>query len=754
MMCLMGGIYLSSCISSPKEIQASFHSGHIGGGGYIIGIVQNPKKPETMYAKSDVGGVFRSLDGCHSWQPVNNGMTRSFHHSVRSLIIDPKNPDILYRASGEFRVQRSWGAIHKTEDGGNTWTLLTDTVDFFGNGPTRMCGEVLAIHPTNSNIIVTGGNSRGVWLSKDQGKTWKYKGLKDKRITFVKFDSEKENNLYIGTCGDNNLLSTQTNDEDKINKALALMQDYRRGNFSELYMSDDLGDTFQPIYATEEVGFLDFLVCNNGKILLISTSNGVLRSEDAGQKFAMVDLSELPRGQFYQALAISPIDKRTVYTAKKFSGKELELYYSKDFGKTWKLYSPNLSRENFHEYPFYLGRDAASLGASISFILPDCKHPNKLYLSNFWGVNVTYDGGKNYYGHNFKGLEMICGDFIGKHPILPGGVILGLADHTPLLSTDFGETWNSIKNGYGPVCAITASKHNPDFYLFSRGRREKLGTPVIRFMKKDSVIVADQVFHKKGNSYVSNIREDTHREGRFWLLQEGGINDKVEDAGIYHSDDYGKTWVKTANPFPDYINFLPYEEHFIDQDFLPIVPYQIKNDNGNNKLMAMDGVKPDVIYVGEYTEGLYRSEDAGQSWTDISSGLPFKEQKNNVLSFVYSDPSKEGTVYAGFWNRGLFRSKDFGSSWEKIYPKDKSRFNAVALAIDKGVMAMCCAESTHSSVPVQLLLSFDDGKTWVDIYDKSLGALNFKSIDLDADKQRIYATAGGNGVYYIDYSVK
>lgn len=751
-LCLACIISLGACISKYKNVTATFHSGYIGGGGYIIGIVQNPQKSEIMYAKSDVGGVFRSLDGCRSWTAINNGMTKSFHHAVRSLIMDPKNPNILYRASGEFRAQKGWGAIHKTEDGGDTWSLLTDTMDFFGNGPTRMCGEVLAIHPTNSNIIIAGGNSRGVWISKDQGKTWSYKGLKDKRITFVKFDSQKEYALYVGTSGDNNILLTQTNDEKKINETLNLLQDYRRGNSSELFRSDDLGDSFQPIYATEEMGFLDFLACNNGQTLLISTTRGVMRSDDAGQNFIMIDSSYLPQGQYYQTLAISPMDNRTIYTAYKFSGKTLGLYYSEDFGKTWQLYSPHLSRENFHEYPSYLGWGAGILGASISFILPDCKDPNKLYMSNFWGVNVTYDKGKNYYGHDFKGLEMTCGEFIEKHPTIPGGVVLGIVDHAPLISTDFGETWNTIKNGYSPVCAITASKHDPDFYLFSRGRRErKRGTPVARFMKKDSVIVAEQVFYKKGNSYVSNIREDVHKEGRFWLLQEGAINDTIEDAGIFRSDDFGKTWTKMTNPFPGYIKSLPHKERFIDQGILPVVPYQIKNGNGNNKWMAQDHVKPDVIYVGEYTEGLYRTDNAGKSWTDVSKGLPFKEQENNVLSCVYADPHNEGHVYAGFWNEGLYRSHDFGKSWKKIYPKDNSRFNAVSFAIDKEVMAVCCAENAHSSVLPQLLLSFDNGKSWINIYDKSLGALNFKNIDIDADKKRIYATTGGNGAFYIDY---
>ena len=747
---LMGILCLNSCGSSPKKVEATFHSGHIGGGGYIIGIVQNPDKPEVMYAKSDVGGVFRSTNGGRSWQAVNDGMERTFHHFVRSLIMDPKDPDILYRASGELRAHTTWGAIHKTEDGGDTWTLLTDTVDFFGTGPTRMCGELLAVHPQNSNIIVAGGYSRGVWLSEDQGKTWEYKGLKGKRITFVQFDKASSHTLYIGTCGDKHLLGTKSKSEKQIDKNLSLMQDQRRGDESELYCSHNLWDTFDLVYKTDEVGFLDFVVCNNSRTLLISTSDGVLRSDNGGKDFVYVDSKYLTRGQFYQTLAISPLDNQTLYTAKKFSGKELELYYSKDYGKSWSLYSPGLTRDNLHEYPTYLGRSAGILGSSISFILPDCKDPDKLYMSNFWGVNITYDNGKNYYGHNFTGLEMTCGEFVEKHPTVPGRVILGMVDHTPMVSNDYGENWSNIKNGYGPTCALTASSYNPDFYLFSRGRRErKEGTPFIRFPKNDSI--AEQVFHKKGNSYVSCIREDIHREGRFWLLQEGGIKNEVEDAGVFRSDDYGKTWMKMSNPYPNYITFLPYEERLIDQDLLPMVPYQIKNGNGNNKLLALDRVKPDVVYVGEYTEGIYRSDDAGKSWVDVSSGLPFKEAENNVLSFIYPDPLKEGVVYVGFWNEGLFRSNNFGQSWEKMYPTTGTAFNALSLSIDKGVMAMCCAENTHSSVPAQLLLSFDNGKTWVDIYDKSLGALNFKNIDLDAEKQRIYATTGGNGVYFIDY---
>ncbi|MFV0482931.1 MAG: hypothetical protein ACK5MG_02385 [Bacteroidales bacterium] len=744
---LFCGVFLSCTEQGQRSVTATFKTGHIGGGGYIPNLIQDQTNPEILYARSDVGGVFKSINGGKNWEACNNGLLYSRDHPTRSLAIDPKNTQILYRSGGELRAHQALGNIYKSVDGGAVWTLLTDKIDFFGNGPTRMCGEMLAIHPDNSNIILVAGYSKGVWISKDAGKTWTCKGLEGKRITFLKFNPFAKGQILIGTMSDQELLGAGNNPKKYIEE----LMDFERGPKAELIVSDDLGESFHTIYETEAAGFTDAVFADNGKIILAATSKGIMRGSSDGKEFDFVSDKQLPYGTYYQTIAVSPVDG-TIFTSPKFGKPACPIRFSKDDGKTWNIYAPEVKPENMTEFPKHLSTPG-HLGSSVSAVMPDCKDTNVLYIMNWWGVTKTYDHGKNWTGHNFDGLEMTCVERVDKHPSRPDRVVISICDHGPMISDDSGEHYETMKFNRGPSRAFGLSKNNPDLIMWSAGRvQHNTGTPVYRSM--DDGKSGEVVFKKQAQSFVSSIMEDEKVAGRFWLLNEGKVNDSTEAAGVYRSDDWGKTWEIVANPYPDYINRVPYHKEFIEQDHSTIVPYQFRNGGGGNRHLTADAEKEGVIYVGEWTEGIWRTDDAGKSWTDISEGLPFGEDKENVLSCVLASPQKSGEFYAAFWRKGLFQTKDFGKTWEKIYPKDNTAFNAVSVTVDNDVIAVACTESIHSSVPCQLLISFDKGKTWTDIYDKKMGSLNFINIDLDAKKQRIYAATNGNGVYYIDYKVE
>lgn len=748
------GCMLASCAvskTSSTNIEATFHSSHIGGGGYITKLVQHPTETGILYAQSDVGGLFKTTDGCKSWTAVNNGLTKSRDHYTHTIVLDEKNPNILYRACGELRGHQFLGHIYKSANGGDSWQLLTDKIDFFGTGPTRMLGPLIAIHPNNSNIVVAGGYSKGLWVSEDQGKTWAYKGLKGKRISFVRFDPFSKTDFYVGTMSDNEMLLLKGETPEKQKQALEDLMDFPRGEWSELYRSSDLGKSLTSIYRSKQHGFNDILFVNSEGVILIGSTNGVLRSTDYGKSFNLIDEKYMPRGITYITVTMSPVDG-TIYTSPRFGKMNCSIYYSKDLGVTWLPLSTNVQKENMHEFPDHLSAPSY-LSSAVSHVYPDRKDAEKFYITNWWGVTVSYDRGKNLYGHNFTGLEMTCVEDVKKHPAVADKVVLSIADHRPMISTDAGKSFKNIKVKAAPSRAFTTSAHDPSLLMWSAGRVHlNTGTPLMR--SPDDGQTATSAFRRKGQSYILCLLEDTQKKGRFWMMNEGSIVDESEAAGIYRSDDFGVSWKKVTNPYPDYIKAIPHQKEFIEQDHLTIVPYQFKNGSGSNRKLAMDYHRPNTLYIGEFTEGLYRTDNAGETWIDISKGLPFKTDKEHVLSQILTDPDVEGSVYAAFWKAGLWHSADFGQTWRKIYPTRHTAFNAISLSIDHGVMAVACSENVHSSVDAALLISFDRGKTWADIYDKKLGALNFTNISLDAKKQRIYAATNGNGVFYIDYKIK
>lgn len=142
----------------------SVYQSDMGGGGYITGILQDPHNSDILYARSDVAGVFKSLDGGKSWTVKNGGLDKMSDHYCHSFAMDPFDNKRLLRASGDVRNFHFTGRIHCSTDGGESWRLVKDGLDYYGNGPTRMYGELIAFNQDRKGEVAAGSFSKGIWL--------------------------------------------------------------------------------------------------------------------------------------------------------------------------------------------------------------------------------------------------------------------------------------------------------------------------------------------------------------------------------------------------------------------------------------------------------------------------------------------------------------------------------------------------------------------------------------------------------------
>lgn len=123
------------------------------------------------------------------------------------------------------------------------------------------------------------------------------------------------------------------------------------------------------------------------------------------------------------------------------------------------------------------------------------------------------------------------------------------------------------------------------------------------------------------------------------------------------------------------------------------------------------------------------------------------------MNVIKADPKRPGRLYAGFIHEGLWRSKDYGKSWRKIFPLDNSIFNATSVAVGgpSGNELYVASEPLYwSRSPSAVYASFDNGSSWVNIYDKSLGALRWKGIDVDNRTGILYGVTNGNSAFYAE----
>jgi len=157
-------------------------------GGMIYALATDPTNPNTVYAGSYGGSVFKSIDGGATWTTINSGLSYSgISCPVHELLVDPTTPSTIYFGS--------YGAgVFKSTDGGLSWNATTPP----GVNPFIVG---LALDPSSPNKVFA-ANFFSILKSADGGLTWapKASGLPpDVYISDLGLDSHSPNNLYAGT---------------------------------------------------------------------------------------------------------------------------------------------------------------------------------------------------------------------------------------------------------------------------------------------------------------------------------------------------------------------------------------------------------------------------------------------------------------------------------------------------------------------------------------------------------------------------
>ena len=124
------------------------------------GIAVAPSKPDVVYAliqadyKGQAGGLFRSEDGGQNWKLMNNSMDitqRAFYYM--QVFVDPKDPNTIYLPNT---------GLYLSHDGGKTLKSLH---------PPHGDNHVLWINPTNTKLFIE-GNDGGATVTLNGGKSW------------------------------------------------------------------------------------------------------------------------------------------------------------------------------------------------------------------------------------------------------------------------------------------------------------------------------------------------------------------------------------------------------------------------------------------------------------------------------------------------------------------------------------------------------------------------------------------------------
>ncbi len=155
--------------SAPTQ-QYAWRNVVIGGGGFVTGVLFNPSEKNLVYARTDVGGAYRSTDAGKHWTPMTDWIQGIDFTGIESFAIDPSDTNRIYLAAGIYSNTRA--AILSSDDQGRTWQQTEVPFKMGGNESGRFNGERLAVNPKDGRILFFGSRRDGLWKSADRGATW------------------------------------------------------------------------------------------------------------------------------------------------------------------------------------------------------------------------------------------------------------------------------------------------------------------------------------------------------------------------------------------------------------------------------------------------------------------------------------------------------------------------------------------------------------------------------------------------------
>jgi photosystem II stability/assembly factor-like uncharacterized protein len=174
----------------------------------VTDLVIDPRDPNILYAASwqrhrnvaaYMGGgpgtaLYKSTDGGETWNKLETGLPKGDMGKI-GLAISPMQPDVLYAA---IELERRKGAIYRSTDQGGSWTKMSDTVSG-GTGP-HYYQELIASPHVFDRLYLMNNNAL---ISEDGGKS--FVGMKEDEKHgdnhSLAFKANDPNYLLMGSDG-------------------------------------------------------------------------------------------------------------------------------------------------------------------------------------------------------------------------------------------------------------------------------------------------------------------------------------------------------------------------------------------------------------------------------------------------------------------------------------------------------------------------------------------------------------------------
>ena len=600
---------------------------------------------------------------------------------------------LLHRAHVAYRAYLERGpVVREASIGTGSWISM---------GPNNGAGRFtsLAPHPTIAGTLLAGAAGGGVWRTRDSGLTWEplTDGIPNLSVGAVAYAPSDPDIVYLGTGEGGYAI------------------DFIPG--IGLLRSEDGGDTWilpDEVVATQ---FYDIDVDpRDPDTLLAATNGGLLYSDTGGSTWTTVVPGVVT------GVVRSPELPDTLWAAVWCQGSSCpegtdRVMRSQDGGLTWASAARGLPAP-LDDWSLNRMAIAVAPSRSTSLVVafngeqsdPDEDPPVRIFTTSTGGNNWTevskspppYLGGQGWYDNT-----------ITVAPDDPAHIVTGGVYYA--LTTDKGASWVSMNPYRGGqnlphVDAHDFAWQNGTLWVACDGGIWKSNDGGSTWIDCNSGLVTRQ--------YYSVAVDPANREIVLAGAQDNGTNQRRETGDDSWDHVIGGDGFECAiNPLIPGFKYgsiystivyraLPGEQF---RDISP--PYDSSVENAPFITpVTLHPAMPWVVFTG--TSIVWRSPDAGNSWSTLSTDVPGDEWNPSPIWSIAATPADPDVLMVAK-NRDLYRSTDGGATWTVTHFGEDDLPNRRILNVeispfDADVALACLASLDGDS----LWRTGDGGATW------------------------------------------
>ena len=683
--------------------------------GRIVDLAVNPKNTSEYYVASANGGVWKTTNAGVTYTPV---FENEASFSIGCVAIDPTNTNVVWVGSGENNNQRVVGygdGVYKSEDGGKTWKNV-------GLKNSEHIGKI-AIDPNNTDIVYvaaygplwSSGGERGIYKTTDGGKTWK--------AVLIVSENTGFNEVMIDPGNSNILYAAAHQRQRKVFTYIG------GGPESAVYKSTDAGATWNKIMkglpADVDLGRIGLAMSpvNPDYLFAIVEASG-----DKGGVFASTDRGAswekrsnyFTAGNYYQEIFCDPKDINRIYSVNVY------MQVSDDGGKT------------FHN----LGEKSKHVDNHVIWVDPnDTKH---MLVGCDGGLYETFDQAQNWnYKANLPVTQFYKVSLDNSFPFYY--VYGGTQDNFSLGGPSRTKSENGIVNSdWFVTTGGDGFESQADYVDPNIVYAESQYGGLVRFDRKSGenlnirpVEPGDELPYRWNWDAPLLISQHDHKRLYF------GSNK------VFRTDDQGNTWKVISGDM----------SRGIDRNKIPVmsrvwsVDAVSKNQStdvfGQLTTIAESPLDENILYAGTDDGLIHVTTDGGKDWTKIDNipGVPAQTYVNKIIA----SSKNKNVAYVAFnhhrygdFKPYLFKTTDAGKTWTAIQNNLPARGTVYCVAEDN-VNPNLLFAGTESGV----YFSIDGGAKWIQLKG-GLPTITVKDMEIQKRESDLVLATFGRGFYVLD----